>query len=56
MQNKDTEIIREKWGTEPCDHLSVVKVYDLGAHDGYVGVQFSKWHYEKIFIILKGNY
>lgn len=47
MQSKNAKKLREKWGGKPCDHPTIVKLYDLGSHDGYVCTQCGEEHFEK---------
>ena len=34
MKQKRVLELQEAWGSAPCDHPQLAKVYDLGAHTG----------------------
>ena len=34
MKQKRALELQEAWGTAPCDHPQLAKLYDLGAHTG----------------------
>jgi hypothetical protein len=34
MKKKRAEELQEAWGTAPCEHPQLAKVYDLGANTG----------------------
>lgn len=34
MKQKRAQELREAWGTAPCEHPQLAKLYDLGAHTG----------------------
>jgi hypothetical protein len=34
MKQKRAQELREAWGDKPCEHPTLAKLYDLGAHTG----------------------
>lgn len=47
MQSKDAAKLRIEWGNKPCNHPRILKLYDLGAHDGYVCAQCGEENFDK---------
>jgi len=42
MQEQEARRIREKWGSKPCDHAGLDRLYFGSAHDGYVCIRCGK--------------